>query len=146
MRRKPCASHCVKKPPPDGVQARQMGVLLWRAGVADLQCEGLIWQVVEHELAVFDAERHRLAIHQHSGEIEVFAVQAQRRPGLAGVALRVILLMTRVLAGSRSNVRSTVLIQKAGAAYSSRRINVEVPSRIAVLRAVFTEMRFRYLA
>jgi hypothetical protein len=99
-----------------GVQARQLGVLVGRAGVADLQREALgRRRVVDHQFAVFVAERHALAVGQHAQQVQAFAVQAQRLPGRSGLRSMCSLLATMVLAGSRSKVSSTLRIQYAGA-------------------------------
>ena len=70
-----------------GVQARQLGVLLRRAGVSDLEGEGVRRRrVVDDEKAVLVPERHALPVGQHAQQCEVFAVEAQR---LAGCSRRV---------------------------------------------------------
>jgi hypothetical protein len=72
-----------------GVQAAELGVLLGRAGVADLQREaGLVRRVVDHQQTVFVAEGHAFTIGQAAQQGEVFTVQAQRLAGrCVGIAL-----------------------------------------------------------
>jgi hypothetical protein len=62
-----------------GVQARKGGVLLGRAGVADLEREAVVGgRSVDHQLAVGMAERHALAVDQHAQQVELVAVQLER--------------------------------------------------------------------
>ena len=62
------------------VQARQRGVLVRRAGVADVEREVLaVGRVVDDQLPALLAERHALAVGLHAQQGQVLAVQAQRR-------------------------------------------------------------------
>ena len=70
-----------------GVEAGECGVLLRRAGVADLEAEAAFGRVVDDEHAVLVAERHRFAVGQAPGEDQLLAVQAQRSGGHVAVAL-----------------------------------------------------------
>ena len=78
MRRKPSASHCVKKPPPE-VYRPDSWVFFSGAQVLRISSVKLaLGQVVDDEQAVLVAERHRLAVDQHARQDQVLAVQAQR--------------------------------------------------------------------
>jgi hypothetical protein len=71
-----------------GVQARQLGVLVGRAGVANLEHEALgRRRVVDHQRAVgLVAEGHALAVRHHAQQRQLVAVQAQRLGRYRGVA------------------------------------------------------------
>ena len=70
------------------VQAHELGVLGGRAGGEDFEREGVgaFGQVFQHQLAAVHLERGALAVDQHAGQVQVFAVQAQRLRGHIGVA------------------------------------------------------------
>ena len=70
-----------------GVQTRQLGVAVGRAGVADVEREGRIRQVVDDELAVLGAEGHALAVDQHAQQGQILAMQLERLRRHSGVAL-----------------------------------------------------------
>ena len=118
MRRKPSASHCVKKLPFADVQARSAWCSSPGAQVVKISSVERVvpsGRLSMHELAVLHAERRALAVDQHAREVQLLAVEAQRlrraRRGCGAMRMR---LSTRVLAGSRSKQRSTVSIQNAG--------------------------------
>ena len=65
-----------------GVQARQRGVLLRRAGVADLQREVRIGDVIDDQFMAFLAEGHALAVDRialNGGGVFAIEVEAQIR-------------------------------------------------------------------
>ena len=70
------------------VQAHQLGVFFRVAGGENFQIEGVrtFGQILQHELVAVHLERGTTAVHQHAGQIEVFAVQAQRLGRHVGVA------------------------------------------------------------
>ena len=70
------------------VQAHELGVLGWCAGGEDFERERVsaFGQVFQHQLAAVHLERGALAVDQHAGQVQVFAVQAQRLRGHVGVA------------------------------------------------------------
>ena len=87
MRRKPSASHCVKKPPPE-VYRPDSWVFFSGAQVLRISSVNGVprRQVVDHEQAVLVAERHRLAVDQQRVSVQLLAVQAQRlRPARAAL-------------------------------------------------------------
>ena len=90
-----------------GVEPRQLGVLVGRAGVADLERErrrAAGPARVDHEHARLRCRNETLcAVDQHAREVEILAVQAQRlRPARSALRSTCIRLITSVLAGSRS--------------------------------------------
>ena len=70
------------------VQAHQLGVLLGVAGGEDFQIDGVLTfgQVFQHELVAVHLERGATTVDQHAGQIQVFAIQAQRLGRHIGVA------------------------------------------------------------
>ncbi len=72
-----------EQPAARGVQARQLRVFVGRAGVADLEREGLVGQTLNHQKAVLLTERHALPVGQHAQHHQVVAMQPQglRRHG-----------------------------------------------------------------
>jgi hypothetical protein len=113
-----------------GVEAREAGVLLRRAGVADLERERALGRVVDDEHAVLVAERHRFAVGEAARQDDVLAVQAQRRGGHRGVALDLHPARDQRLRRVEVEGEVDLLIQNGGAAYSSRRMRGAVPSRM----------------
>jgi len=131
MRRKPSASHCVKKPPwlvyrPDssvffsGAQVlRISSVKLSAAGGLSITSSSPSWR--KDTLAPSACTRSSVS------------PTPCRRSACAGCcALRSMrsLLATMVLAGSRSNTSSTLRMKNADGAYASRRTRVVLGSRM----------------
>ena len=113
MRRKPSASHCVKRPPPL-VYRPDSSVFLSGAQVLRISSVKLLGRrrAVDDELAVLVAERHALAVGLHAQQGQALAVQAQRpAAGRRRCARCCSRLATMVLAGSRSKLSSTSRIQ-----------------------------------
>ena len=116
MRRKPSASHCVKKPPPEVYRPDSW---VFFSGAQVLRISSVkrlgLRQVVDHQHGRLRGGTTRTA-PLTSTRVR-FSSSPCRRSGCGGTAaLRssCIRLMTIVLAGSRSKVRSTVRIQNAG--------------------------------
>ena len=87
MRRKPSASHCVKKPPPE-VYRPDSCVFFSGAQVLRISSvKAAVGQVVDHEHAVFVAERHRLAVDQHALQVRSSPCRRSGCAGTRGVAL-----------------------------------------------------------
>jgi hypothetical protein len=117
MRRKPSASHCVKN---ESLLTYRPISLVFLAGaqvvkISRSKARVAFRQVFQHQLAAVHLELRPWPLTSTRAR---FSSSPSRRSGWAatsGLRRRRILLSTRVLAGSRSKVRSTVSIQKAGA-------------------------------
>ena len=61
------------------VQARELGVLLGRAGGEDFQLKGVmaLGQVFQHQLPLVHFETGALAVDHDAGQVQFFAIQAQ---------------------------------------------------------------------
>ena len=108
MRRKPCASHCVKKPPLD-VYSPDSSVFF--SGATVLRISSTNESAAGASITSCSSSWRNETLWPSTSTRSRFSPSPSSRSGSAGrSALRSIasLLETMVLAGSRSNVRSTV--------------------------------------
>ena len=116
MRRKPSASHCVKKPPPEvyrpdrrvffsGAQVLRISSVKLPSGRLSMTSRPSSWRNDTDS----PLTRQRVSVMSSPCSLSGPAATAPLR----SICIR---LMTSVFAGSRSNVRSTFLIQNGGAA------------------------------
>jgi len=115
MRRKPCASHCVKKPPPEVYRPDSSvffsGQTVLRISSTNASADGA-------SMTNWPSSWRNDTLWPSTSTRSRFSPSPSRRNGSAarsGFRSIASLLATMVLAGSRSNVRSTVRTQYAGA-------------------------------
>ncbi len=78
MRRKPSASHCVKKVSLLTNRPISLVFLTGQQVVKISSSKRAFGQVVHHQLVAFHPERGALAVDQHARQVQLVAVQAQR--------------------------------------------------------------------
>ena len=111
MRRKPCASHCVKKPPPE-VYRPDSSVFF--SGQIVLRISSVNASAAGASITSWPSSWRNETLWPSTSTRSRFRSSPSRRSGSAARdVLRSIasLLATMVLTGSRSNVRSTVRTQ-----------------------------------